>query len=279
MICEIIILSDCNIKRSENLLMTLRSTPTKGRTKSVPVCDDVPGEFCKRVLSLMASFYETPSTTEQLTFPPAKKANPPQSQAQKLEFESSITDLRVRREQESQASSIASINDSINKRVEEIASEFNQSNVDLDDVFAPEVVVRPEIPKYLLNQQLDEKFEIERRKKRRLLPMDVQEIEKKQTARLQTAKEKGIERAKKRIEKQQGQTPTPTKRYYQSKTFKNDEKSIRSVSKQKQNDINERRQKMLNYTNSEEYREITKSPRTPHGRRTSNNINNSDDLD
>lgn len=263
--------------------MSRRSTPTKGRTKSLPVCEDVPEEFCKRVLSLMASFYETPSTTEQLTFPPARKANP-QSPTQKLEFESSITDLRVRREQEAQASSIASINDSINKRVEEIASEFSQSNVDLDDVFAPETVVRPEIPKYILNQQLDEKFEIEQRKKRYLLPLDIPEIEKKQTIRLQTAKDKGIERAKKRIEKQQGQTPTPTKKYYQSKKFKNEEKSIRSVTKQKQNDIKERREKMLNYTNSEDYKEITK-PRTPHNQKFSNtyysnNINNNtDDLD
>lgn len=257
----------------------MRSTPTKRNTKSVPVCEDIPAEFCKRVLSLMASFYETPSIDEQSTFPPAKKANPPQSPAQKLEFESSITDLRVRREQESQASSMASINDSINKRVEEVAAEFNQSNVDLDDVFAKEVAVRPDIPKYILNQQLDEKFEIERRKKRRVSPMDVQEIEKKQTIRLQTAKEKGIDRAMRRVEKQQGQTPTPTKKYYQSKAFKNEDKSIKSVTKQKQNDINERRKKMLSYTNSEEYREITKSPRTTHSNRAANKFNNSDDLD
>lgn len=259
--------------------MSIRSTPTKKNTKSAPICEDIPSEFCKRVLSLLASFYETPSTEEQLTFPPAKKTNASQLPSQKLEFESSITDLRVRREQESQASTIASINDSINKRVEEIASEFNQFDVNLDDVFAKEVADRPEIPKYILNQQLDEKFEIERRKKQKVLPMDVQEIEKKQTARLQTAKEKGIDRAMKRVEKQQGQTPTPTKKYYQSKTFKNEDKTIKSVSKQKQNDINERRKKMLNYTNSEEYREITKSPRIPNSHRTANKFNNSDDLD
>ena len=215
--------------------MSRRTTPTKSRSRTAPVCEDVPGEFCKRVLSLMASFYDTPSTHEIATFPPAKKAEP-SSPAKKLEFESSITDLRVKRILDSQ-DSINSANASINGKVDKLYKKMSTSNVDLDDVFAPETVIRPNIPLYLLNQQLDEEFLLEERKRNRATkPMEMDKIVKEQTMRLKAAKEAGKRRPQQRLKRIQNQTPTPKKELYRSKLFdKEEEKKILNNSSKRRN--------------------------------------------
>lgn len=203
--------------------------------------DEVPGEFSKRVLLLMASFYDTSSTRDITPFPPLQPTESSSQQTpQKLDFESAITDLRVRRALESQAASSASITDSIEQRVEGIEEEFEQNTVDLNDVFNPEPLPRPEIPKYLVNQQLDEQFEIQLRKTRKLPPINSKDIEKTQTARLKTSKKRGIERAKRRVEKQTTQTSTPKKNYYKRKEAEHEEENtLRSVLKQKDKRNNE----------------------------------------
>lgn len=178
---------------------TPRATPTKTKQKE---CADVEQEFCTRALSLLASFYETPSTSEILTFPPAKKVEVP-APDRKIAFHSNVADLRLKRSQDQLAKENVSINQNIASRIEEMAETLKTSSVDLDEIFMPEQAERPELPKYLMNQQEDEKRERELLKRGQYKPMDMTKIQQEYTRRLEAARQKGVDRAKHRAERQQ----------------------------------------------------------------------------
>lgn len=190
-----------------------RSTPVKG--KKTPPCKDVTGEFCQRFLSMMASFYDNPSSTEITTFPPAPKPEPttPKQQQRKVDFSSPVADLRLKRKLEAQASQIAAAETDFMNELQAARENVENQEVDMTGVFDPETSVRSEIPKYMLLKQLDEEEERNRRTIKSK-PLDIMEFERQGTQKLEMAKKRGINRAMKRREKMEASTPT--KEYYKS---------------------------------------------------------------
>ena len=183
-----------------------------------PTCDDVPGEFCRRFLSLMASFYDNPSTEEILTFPSPRPQSSTPKEEKKLEFESPVTDLRLRRKLEATASENAEVTGTYNDKMRQLAEEFKTGEADMTGVFEAELAERSEIPKYLAIQKLDEAEE-RRSKRGDRKPMDILAIEKQNTRRLEIAMQRGIIRAKKRRERMENSATT--KEFYKSQIGRN----------------------------------------------------------
>ena len=228
---------------------TPRATPTKTKQKE---CADVEQEFCTRALSLLASFYETPSTSEILTFPPAKKVDVPPPD-RKIAFHSNVADLRLKRSQDQLAKENVSINQNIATRIEEMAETLKTSTVDLDDIFLPEQAERPELPRYLVNQQLDEKRERELVKKPTYKPMDMTQVQHEYTRRLEAARKKGVERAKHRAERQQaGEAKSP----FRSSYADDNDPRVREAERMKI--VKARRAAQVGYKTPDEYRQYVK---------------------
>lgn len=232
-----------------------RTTPVKEKKqKRVPECEDVELEFCQRALSLLTSFYETPSTSEILNFPPAKKVDLPPPE-KKVPFNSSVIDLRVRRTQEQQKNDLVNINESIATRVEEMSEVLRSSNVNLDDVFLPEQADRPEKPRYLLNQELDEKAEAERKRTNRNAPLDMETVEKEYKQRLKKSQQKGLLRCQRRMERIK-ENASKTKPFYKTKIATNTKQPNPEEQKK------EIRERTKTYRDPEYYRQYVKT-RTP----------------
>lgn len=178
---------------------TPRATPSKTLTKQKP-CENVEEELCTRAFSLLVSLYEEhPSTKEILTFPPAKKVT--LKKEKPVPFHSSIADLRLLRSEDQRQKTLTQVDENIAQRIADMTEVLKSSPVNLDEIFMPEEANRPEIPKYLQNQNLDEKLEQELYKRKGYHPMKMQEIQKEYTKRLDSAQKKGIERAKRRAER------------------------------------------------------------------------------
>lgn len=199
--------------------MSKRSTPVKGK-RGQPACDDVPGEFCSRFLSLMASFYDNPSTEEILTFPPVKARQWTPKEEQRIEFESPVTDLRLRRRLEAQAGEVAQVENDYAENLQKLSEQFKTSDADMTGVFEAELVERAAIPKYLANERLDQEDNKYQLRKRTWKPMDILAIEKQNTKRLEVALQRGIIRAKKRKERMES-AASPRSDLYKSQIGRN----------------------------------------------------------
>ena len=151
-------------------------------------CSNIEEEFCIRAMSLLASLYEAqPSTKEILTFPPAKKMTI--KGEKKIAFHSNVADLRLRRFEDQKGKLLGQIDANIGQRIEEMTDILKNSPVDLDDVFMPEQAKRPDMPKYLVSQERDEKFLRELGMRKKYHPMAMQTIQREYSKRLEKAKE------------------------------------------------------------------------------------------
>ena len=237
---------------------TPRATPTK--TAKQKECEDVEQELCTRALSLLASFYETPpSTTEISTFPPAKKIDLPEID-RKISFHSNVADLRLKRSVDQQAKENQSLQQNVASRIENMAETLKDNDVDLDDVFMPEKAERPELPKYLQNLQRDEEIMQGLMKKPLHIPMDMLKVQREYTRRLEIARKKGIERAKNRIQRQQkGEAGSPSLSTYKSSFSDRYYYDPGSTERAKMNLIRARRAAQVGYKTPEEYRSFARN--------------------
>lgn len=178
---------------------TPRATLSKPHQKQKP-CENIEEELLTRVFSLMVSMYEVqPSTKEILTFPPANKVEVKKDKP--VQFHSSISDLRLMRSEDQRQKTLVQVDRDITQRIEDMTEVLKTSPIDLDEIFMPEEADRPEIPKYLRSQQADDKAWEELFKRKEYHSMNMQDIQKEYTRRLNSAQKKGIERAKRRAER------------------------------------------------------------------------------
>lgn len=236
-----------------------RKNPTKEKSGKESV--NVEEEFCTRAFSLLASFYETPSITEIVTFPPVKKSSEAAPE-KKIAFSSNLADLRLKRAQAKQLERCDSINESIATRIEEMAEIFKTSTVDLDDVFLPEQASRSDLPIYLRNQQKDERMEYEKSmRKTQYRPMEMAEIQKEYSQRLETAKQKGVDRAQKRADRFKSHIAGQTTHFTPSKFH--DDTSLRAQAIEKRKTIEARRNAQMNYMTKEQYQALALGSKKP----------------
>ena len=237
--------------------MNRTRTPTQQtkKGKKVPECEDVELEFCKRALSLLTSLYEVPSTEEITTFPPSKKVDVP-PQEKKLAFNSNIVDLRLKKAQDAQAQNHATLNEQIAQRVEELSSELRASNVNLDDVFVPSQVDRPDVPLYIQNIERDERRKAFKKKKR-VEPMDMMKIQAEYQERLLQSQLKGTEKLQKRLSKiMNNENAIPPTTYHHINH--EDKFDYRKRENERKKAIAERRAKQVSYMKPEDYKKLVK---------------------
>lgn len=180
-------------------------TPTKGRTKKIPPCENVELEFTQRFLSLFTSFYDTPSTTEILTFPPAP-ADPsgelaPQSTTKTPPFHSAVWDMRLSKAVAARQTNDQMTSDSLSEQVLQLRDSLAADTPELTEIFAVEKAPRPEIPLYVQNIEKDKKALLESFKPpiRESQPLNLNEAEKVFTEKLKKQKEVSKERQKRRF--------------------------------------------------------------------------------
>lgn len=229
------------------------------KTKRVPECEDVDQEFCKRALSLLTSLYENPTADEIITFPPAAKVDVPPPD-KKLNFNSNIVDLRLRRAQDQQVQAIEELNKLLESRVDEMSKDLKESNINLDDVFMADKVDRPEVPRYIANIQKDQKRLAKVGRNMYREPMDMEKIQTEYRERLKQSKAKGIERLNRRIDKITNSGPQISKDTYYSKTLNNkvDDLDPRKREIERRKILKERKNKQLHFMNKEDYKKFVR---------------------
>lgn len=241
--------------------MNKTRTPVKSqKTKRAPECEDVDQEFCKRALSLLTSFYETPTADEILTFPPAMKVDVPPPD-KKHNFNSNIVDLRLRRAQDQQPNAMDELNKLLEQRVEEMSKDLKESNANLDDVFMADKVNRPEVPRYLANIQKDLKREARAgRNKYREPPMDMKKIQTEYKERLEQSKLRGTERLRNRINKITNSGQPISQNTYHSNHV--DDLDPRKRELERRKTLKERKDKQLHFMSPEQYKKLVR-PKKP----------------
>ncbi|EAX98133.1 hypothetical protein TVAG_332430 [Trichomonas vaginalis G3] len=172
------------------------STPTKSPKSPKPV-EDVEEEFCKRSLQLLTAYYEPLAISEIINFPPVEGIEEPQPEKPMI-FNSSVTELRLKRTLENEQNLYQDLNEKYNKRIEELQSMIKNSQMNLDDVFQAEPVDRPSKPLYMANEEKDLE-EAERLKRRNMKTLDVLKTEPQMKERLTESEKRGKERAAKRV--------------------------------------------------------------------------------
>ena len=176
-----------------------KTSPSKTPKKQTPT-RSVEDEFSYRVLGLMTSFYELTNFNEYLGFPNYENQTTEQNdktQEKSYPFNSTITDLRVKKVYDSKDQ----VNETYNQHIEEMITEFNndkQENYDdLHLAFMPEQAERPEVPLYMINQQKD--LEAFKTKRNPVKLLNVTDIESEMKPRLEKSKQRGIERSRQRV--------------------------------------------------------------------------------
>lgn len=177
-------------------------------------CEDMEAEYYSRILSIFTSFYDQPSGEDLSEFPPPK-LNTSQKQEKSPAFESTLVDHRLKKLQEARNSDIQLMSNMISLKSDDLSKQFKESNTNLDETFAPERANRESKPKYLLLQEMD-RIESNAKRGMNRQPLDIKTTEKLFTQRLKAAKQKGIEKARARAERQQSQGKV-TVQIYESK--------------------------------------------------------------
>jgi hypothetical protein len=143
--------------------MTLRG-PIRRRRKPIPPCENVELEFTERMLSLFASFYDTPLMDLIVTFPPAPEdeSRPRKDSPQKTApFYSGVWDLRLEKALESRRSNDKSVCDSLTQQLSKLRDSIASESPDITEIFAPHRVERPAIPRYIQNLMADRQAAID----------------------------------------------------------------------------------------------------------------------
>jgi hypothetical protein len=185
--------------------MTAR-TPTKAKKKPVPPCENVELEFTQRFLSLFTSFYDTPSTEEITTFPPA----PPDPSGEVKEappkpppFQSGVWDLRLKKAVDHRITNDRVATDSLSEQVLQLRDSLAAETSDLSDIFVPRKAERPSVPLYIQNLDRDRQELLNSFKPRGRVKMENHaELEQLFSDRLARQKEVSKQRAQRRLRRQ-----------------------------------------------------------------------------
>ena len=180
-------------KRSRKIM---RTKTLKQKQQKEKYCENINEEFCQRAFSLFFSFYENPSIEEINTFPPAKP-NTEKNTKKKNTIQNSILDLRLKRLQGQKQEEMQQIVESFEENIIEMGDALRRSEINLEQVFAPEPTQRPEKPKYLQNEEKDIE-ESKRKDRHRAEGINIIATQEKFQKKLDDAARKGKERAQKR---------------------------------------------------------------------------------
>jgi hypothetical protein len=133
-------------------------TATNAKQKPVPPCTNVELEFTQRFLSLFTSFYDTPSTEEITTFPPAPPDPPGELKeppAKPPPFHSGVWDLRLKKAVEHRITIDRAASASLSEQVLQLRDSLTAETSDLGDIFVPRKAERPAVPVYIQNLDRD----------------------------------------------------------------------------------------------------------------------------
>lgn len=161
-------------------------------------------DFCKNVFNLLANTYGIPSDPQiQLNFP--NNAEKIVNEDKSSSFQSRIVDLRLRRQQETLIQLQKEKNDAISSMIEEVYQKLRDNSDDIDDAFAAEKANRSDVPLYLRNTEYEIRNEERYQKARKSphKPMNMKNITREYTNRLERSRVIGTTRAEKRVLKMQ----------------------------------------------------------------------------
>ncbi|OHT03608.1 hypothetical protein TRFO_28981 [Tritrichomonas foetus] len=156
--------------------------------------------FCLNALKMLGSIYLIHNQVQQDPFPIIEGDAVPES---KHAFQSRVVDLKLRRQTEKNSEVQKEFNSNLADQNDMYSEYYNQEeimNINIDDAFAPQAVERPQNYKYLSHAQKDS---VVQKKPANNKGINMKKITKEYQARLNQAKEKGINRAKRRAEKMQ----------------------------------------------------------------------------
>lgn len=188
-------------------------TPSRSKNKTPPASDNVEQEFAKRFMQIFTSFYETPggsgSAEPMLTFPPVVTKKSEKSDGSKQNtpppFNAAVWDLRLKKAIDSRQSADQQTAESLTENTIHVPEmKFSAKNKqtentpDLSEVFQPEKVERPEVPKYLQTIEKEQNDEIKLRKNRKKpKALNLTEVEKQYQIRQKKQKQRNLEHQKK----------------------------------------------------------------------------------
>lgn len=226
------------------------------KTKRIPPCEDVDQEFCKRALSLLTSMYEQPSIESIVEFPPVKKTDDVPIE-KKVNFNSNIVDLRLRRKQTQKESSSGELNDTIAQKVEEMSKTLKESNVNLDDIFMPEKAPRADVPRYIANIQKDMKRNSQSNRKKNRDQMQMDKIQEEYRERLKKSEQKGLERLERRLSKYKSTASEVPEDIFR-KNNEDDNLDYRKREVEKMKTLRERREKQIHFMSHDQYKQLVR---------------------
>ena len=161
-------------------------------------------DFCKNVFNLLATTYGIPADPlVKLNFPEKTEKTP--SEEKSSSFQSRIVDLRLRRQQETLIQLQNDKNEAISSIIEEVYQRLRANSEDIDDVFEADKANRSDVPLYLRNIDNDFKNDERLTKSRKSphKPMNMKNIAREYTNRLERSRVIGTTRAEKRVLKMQ----------------------------------------------------------------------------
>ncbi|KAK8841445.1 hypothetical protein M9Y10_027063 [Tritrichomonas musculus] len=116
-------------------------------------------EYTQRLLSLFTSFYDEPSIEEISSIKDIEldPLDEPITQPRAIPFYSAVWDLRLRKVVDAKLASDQLASDALSEQVLQLRESLANETPDLNDVFVPKNIERPEIPTYLKYMEEDEK--------------------------------------------------------------------------------------------------------------------------
>lgn len=149
--------------------------------------------FCLNAVQMMYSMYFTPDCLQMNDFPQIQDSSIKET---KVPFQSRVADLKLRRFNEKSHEIQEQFNDSLQKLNESNNQNEDEQDNNIDDAFIDPPAPRPKKYKYLTFNQ-----------KEKYIPktiskgLDFKKIAKEQKVRLDNARERGANRAKRRMER------------------------------------------------------------------------------
>ena len=155
-------------------------------------------EFTLKFLSLFVSMYEPTMSTDLYTpYMTQDSEEEDDDYSNKISFQSGKCDFYLQKAIEERMNSEAHASDIISEKLSSIRHQIDQETVDLTDVFTLEKTQKPDVPFYIQNMLKEEKVRF--KPKKRPPPLDIGEMTKQFTMRLEKHKALTEERARKRI--------------------------------------------------------------------------------
>ena len=164
------------------------TTPNRLKSRQPQPIENVEEEFSKRMMQLFTSFYESPTADPIITFPPVAKKKgtkdenkdtQKESATQQPPFNAAVWDLRLKKAVEARQNSEQATTEAMTENTINALDVSSIKVADLTEVFQPEKVERPEVPRYIQNLETDE-INIIKEKKNRKKPkaLNLTEVEK-----------------------------------------------------------------------------------------------------